>query len=180
MLLLLLIMAIAMATLTSCRLLLQDIDLEDWKANTKYEGEAMSATGNQQVQWIWAVVEGFSEERRAMLQFAMASPNVPVGGVGRLRQSATGTLHPFTLISELPGRTATNTLPRADACFNTLYLPAFKSLEQMRQRVKVLPWLFLQEKQEGFLPLPDPLPSGFMRGPYGFLGLSEGAVLRRC
>jgi len=115
---------------------LQDIDLEDWKANTRYEGESMSSPENTQVKWFWEMVDDFShEERRALLQFATASPNVPVGGFARL-QSATGTLHPFTL-SELTGRAATNTLPRAAACFNTLYLPAFDSPKQMRERVKV-------------------------------------------
>lgn len=96
----------------------------------------MSLPDSRQVKWFWECVDGFSkEERRALLQFSTASSNVPVGGFSRL-QSATGMLHPFTL-SELTGRAATNTLPRAAACFNTLYLPAFDSLQQMRERIKV-------------------------------------------
>uniref|UniRef100_A0A061SF93 HECT-type E3 ubiquitin transferase n=2 Tax=Tetraselmis sp. GSL018 TaxID=582737 RepID=A0A061SF93_9CHLO len=115
---------------------LKEIDVQDWKANTRYEGEAMSSGENQQVTWFWALVEGFSEaERKALLQFTTGSSNLPVGGFSRL-QSGTGTLHPFTL-SELTGRAATNTLPRAAACFNTLYLPAFDSMEQMKERLKI-------------------------------------------
>jgi hypothetical protein len=119
-----------------CVCVLQEVDIEDWKANTRYEGDAMTSADSEQVKWFWSMVDGMSEEeRRAVLQFATASPNVPVGGFAQL-QSATGTLHPFTL-SELTGRAATNTLPRAAACFNTLYLPVFKSEEQMKSQIKV-------------------------------------------
>jgi len=115
---------------------LQEVDIKDWRANTRCEGESMTAEGSEQVRWFWEIVEAMTEEqRRALLQFATASPNVPVGGFAQL-QSATGTLHPFTL-SELTGRAATNTLPRAAACFNTLYLPVYKAKEQMANSIKV-------------------------------------------
>ena len=92
--------------------------------------------GRQVVEWFWEVVEGLQQaDRRALLQFATACTNVPVGGFSRL-QSAHGTYHPFT-VGELSGRQGTNTLPRAAACFNTIFLPIYTTKEELEQQLKV-------------------------------------------
>ena len=101
----------------------RELDVEDWRAHTRVEGRALaSGPGRELVGWFWDVVGGLGDaDRRALLQFTTACTSLPVGGFARL-QSAHGVSHPFTL-AELTGREGSNALPRASACFNTLYLP---------------------------------------------------------
>lgn len=74
-------------------------------------------------------------DRQNLLQFATACTNVPVGGFAKL-QSAHGVYHPFT-IAELTGRSGSNVLPRAAACFNTLYLPLYATKEELASQLKI-------------------------------------------
>ncbi|CAG9467630.1 unnamed protein product [Pedinophyceae sp. YPF-701] len=115
----------------------RSIDVSDWRQHSKVEGQYLtSEEGKHIVEWFWEIVDDFSQEtRRNLLQFATASPNVPVGGFSQL-QSAHGTHHPFTL-SELSGRRGTDSLPRAGACFNTLFLPRFSSKAEMKEKLQI-------------------------------------------
>lgn len=64
---------------------LPDIDIDEWKANTVYEGYSLSSP---QIQWFWRAVRSFSQEERAkLLQFATGTSKVPLEGFSELQGS---------------------------------------------------------------------------------------------
>lgn len=64
---------------------LPDIDIDDWKANTVYEGYTIQSP---QIQWFWRAVRSFDQEERAkLLQFATGTSKVPLGGFSALQGS---------------------------------------------------------------------------------------------
>ncbi|GAA5804113.1 hypothetical protein HPULCUR_009599 [Helicostylum pulchrum] len=64
---------------------LPDIDIDEWKANTVYEGYTLSSP---QIQWFWRAVRSFSQEERAkLLQFATGTSKVPLEGFSELQGS---------------------------------------------------------------------------------------------
>lgn len=64
---------------------LPDIDIDEWKANTVYEGYTLSSP---QIQWFWRAVRSFNQEERAkLLQFSTGTSKVPLEGFSQLQGS---------------------------------------------------------------------------------------------
>lgn len=66
---------------------LPTIDVEDWKANTRYSG-SLTETGEDDalVKWFWEIVGDFDYAMKArLLQFATGTAGVPSRGFGALR-----------------------------------------------------------------------------------------------
>lgn len=64
---------------------LPDIDIDEWKANTVYEGYTLSSP---QIQWFWRAVRSFDQEERAkLLQFSTGTSKVPLEGFAQLQGS---------------------------------------------------------------------------------------------
>ncbi|RUS30549.1 hypothetical protein BC938DRAFT_479257 [Jimgerdemannia flammicorona] len=62
---------------------LPDIDIDDWKNTTEYQGYTSSSP---QVQWFWRAVRSFDQEERAkLLQFATGTSKVPLEGFTHLQ-----------------------------------------------------------------------------------------------
>lgn len=62
---------------------LSEIDVEDWKKNTEYDGYAPT---DQVIQWFWKAVENYDEEMRArLLQFVTGTSKVPMNGFAELQ-----------------------------------------------------------------------------------------------
>lgn len=67
--------------LLSCGI--EEIDVEDWKAHTIYQG--VLRPHHRVAQWFWECVEGFTQEQRSrLLQFVTGTSRVPVGGFANL------------------------------------------------------------------------------------------------
>lgn len=67
--------------LLSCGI--EEIDVEDWKAHTIYQG--VLRPHHRVVQWFWECVENFTQEQRSrLLQFVTGTSRVPVGGFSNL------------------------------------------------------------------------------------------------
>lgn len=65
---------------------LPDIDIDDWKNNTEYQGGYSS--NSTQIQWFWRAVRSFDQEERAkLLQFATGTSKVPLEGFAHLQGS---------------------------------------------------------------------------------------------
>lgn len=64
---------------------LPDIDIDDWKNNTVYQGYSATASP---VQWFWRAVRSFDQEERAkLLQFSTGTSKVPLEGFAHLQGS---------------------------------------------------------------------------------------------
>ncbi|CAK0838399.1 unnamed protein product, partial [Prorocentrum cordatum] len=93
---------------------LQELDLADWRANST------RAEGVDQETWdtFWKVVEGFSTlQQKELLEFVTGSSGLPVGGFAALSGYGSD-VHKFCVAASRRG-----SLPAAQTCFNTLYLP---------------------------------------------------------
>ncbi|KAI8992586.1 hypothetical protein BDB01DRAFT_738685 [Pilobolus umbonatus] len=104
---------------------LPDIDIDEWKANTVYEGYTLSSP---QIQWFWRAVRSFDHEERAkLLQFSTGTSKVPLEGFGQL-QGSNG-VQKFQIHKEFGD---TNRLPSAHTCFNQIDLPQYSCYEDLR------------------------------------------------
>lgn len=64
---------------------LPDIDIDEWKANTVYQGYSLSSP---QIQWFWRAVRSFDQEEKAkLLQFSTGTSKVPLEGFAQLQGS---------------------------------------------------------------------------------------------
>ena len=62
---------------------LAEIDLEDWKRNTDYDGYFR---GDNVIIWFWKAVENYDNEMRArLLQFVTGTSKVPMNGFSELQ-----------------------------------------------------------------------------------------------
>lgn len=104
---------------------LPDIDIDDWKNNTEYQGYTASSPP---VQWFWRAVRSFDQEERAkLLQFATGTSKVPLEGFSQL-QGSSG-VQKFQIHKDFSGE---NRLPSAHTCFNQVDLPQYNSYENLR------------------------------------------------
>ncbi|KAI7908284.1 uncharacterized protein BX663DRAFT_482482 [Cokeromyces recurvatus] len=104
---------------------LPDIDIDDWKNNTEYQGYTSSSPP---VQWFWRAVRSFDQEERAkLLQFATGTSKVPLEGFSQL-QGSNG-VQKFQIHKDFGGE---NRLPSAHTCFNQIDLPQYDSYESLR------------------------------------------------
>ena len=116
------------------------IDVEQWRAHTRYSG-GYSADAPQ-VGWLWELVGEMDQRRRsALLRFATGSSAPPAGGFGHLMGMVNegavdaGAAPCCFCISRTPAPTPDSMLsamPRGHTCFNTLDLPAFVAREELR------------------------------------------------
>lgn len=107
------------------------IDIDDWKANTRLKHCNPDAPI---VKWFWKVVESYSEEKRArLLQFVTGSPRVPLQGFKAL-QGTTGASEPrlFT-INQIDA--CTDNLPQAHTCFNRIDIPPYESFAKLQEKL---------------------------------------------
>ncbi|KAI8145482.1 hypothetical protein BJV82DRAFT_39092 [Fennellomyces sp. T-0311] len=105
---------------------LPDIDIDDWKNNTEYQGGYSPAT--PQIQWFWRAVRSFDQEERAkLLQFATGTSKVPLEGFAHLQGS--GGVQRFQIHKDFGGHSR---LPSAHTCFNQVDLPEYDSYESLR------------------------------------------------
>ncbi|GAA5813130.1 hypothetical protein MFLAVUS_006599 [Mucor flavus] len=104
---------------------LPDIDIDDWKNNTEYQGYTSSSPP---IQWFWRAVRSFDQEERAkLLQFATGTSKVPLEGFSQL-QGSSG-VQKFQIHKDFGGE---NRLPSAHTCFNQVDLPQYDSYENLR------------------------------------------------
>lgn len=105
-----------------------EIDINDWRKNTEYR----SGYYNQHlvIQWFWAAIEKFDNERRLrLLQFVTGTSSIPYEGFAALR----GSNGPRKFCIEKWGRVSS--LPRAHTCFNRLDLPPYTSQEMLFEKL---------------------------------------------
>ncbi|KAM9410077.1 E3 ubiquitin-protein ligase NEDD4-like isoform 3-T3 [Pholidichthys leucotaenia] len=109
---------------------LGDVDVNDWKANTKYKNGYSS--NHVVIQWFWkAVLLMDAEKRIRLLQFVTGTSRVPMNGFAELY----GSNGPQLFTIEQWG--TRDKLPRAHTCFNRLDLPPYESFEELRERLHI-------------------------------------------
>ncbi|XP_042199995.1 E3 ubiquitin-protein ligase NEDD4a isoform X2 [Callorhinchus milii] len=117
---------------------LGDVDVNDWRQNTKYKNGY--EINHPVIQWFWkAVLLMDSEKRIRFLQFVTGTSRVPMNGFAELY----GSNGPQLFTIEQWG--TPEKLPRAHTCFNRLDLPPYESFEELRDKLHVA-----IENAEGF------------------------------
>lgn len=117
---------------------LQDIDVNDWKANTAYKGEYNP--NHPVIISFWKAIYSFNNETRArLLQFVTGTSRVPMNGFRELH----GSNGPQLFTIEKWGQTSQ--LPRAHTCFNRIDLPPYESYTDLRKKL-----LIAIENAQGF------------------------------
>ncbi|XP_036399278.1 E3 ubiquitin-protein ligase NEDD4-like isoform X1 [Megalops cyprinoides] len=109
---------------------LGDVDVNDWRENTKYKN---GYCANQPViQWFWKTVLLMDAEKRIrLLQFVTGTSRVPMNGFAELY----GSNGPQLFTIEQWG--TPDKLPRAHTCFNRLDLPPYESFEELREKLHI-------------------------------------------
>uniref|UniRef100_A0A8C7VS06 E3 ubiquitin-protein ligase n=1 Tax=Oncorhynchus mykiss TaxID=8022 RepID=A0A8C7VS06_ONCMY len=109
---------------------LGDVDVNDWRENTKYKN---SYCPNQPViLWFWKTVLLMDAEKRIrLLQFVTGTSRVPMNGFAELY----GSNGPQLFTIEQWG--TRDKLPRAHTCFNRLDLPPYESFEELREKLHI-------------------------------------------
>ncbi|KAJ8343542.1 hypothetical protein SKAU_G00308710 [Synaphobranchus kaupii] len=109
---------------------LGDVDVNDWRENTKYKN---GYCANQLViLWFWkAVLLMDAEKRIRLLQFVTGTSRVPMNGFAELY----GSNGPQLFTIEQWG--TPDKLPRAHTCFNRLDLPPYKTFEELREKLHI-------------------------------------------
>ena len=112
----------------------------DWQQNTTYQGGYHSEHIIVKAFWI-VIRDRFStKERSSLLRFVHGSCRAPVRGFASLL-GADGMHHKFTLSKSVFMGTqleVRDAYPRAQSCFNTLYLPAYDSIEEVERRLRAV------------------------------------------
>nr|XP_057944449.1 E3 ubiquitin-protein ligase NEDD4-like isoform X2 [Doryrhamphus excisus] len=109
---------------------LGDVDVNDWKANTKYKNGYNS--NHVVIHWFWkAVLLMDAEKRIRLLQFVTGTSRVPMNGFAELY----GSNGPQLFTIELWG--TRDKLPRAHTCFNRLDLPPYESFEELKEKLHI-------------------------------------------
>ncbi|KAG8001526.1 E3 ubiquitin-protein ligase NEDD4, partial [Nibea albiflora] len=109
---------------------LGDVDVNDWRANTKYKNSYCS--NHVVIQWFWKTVLLMDAEKRIrLLQFVTGTSRVPMNGFAELY----GSNGPQLFTIEQWG--TRDKLPRAHTCFNRLDLPPYESFEELREKLHI-------------------------------------------
>ncbi|KAL7055190.1 hypothetical protein AAHC03_024431 [Spirometra sp. Aus1] len=117
---------------------LQDISVQDWKANTLYKGEYNA--NHSVIINFWKTLYTFTNELRSrLLQFVTGTSRVPMNGFVELW----GSTGPQKFTIESWG--TVDQLPRAHTCFNRLDLPPYPTFEELRCKL-----IIAIENAEGF------------------------------
>ncbi|CAL1604057.1 unnamed protein product [Knipowitschia caucasica] len=109
---------------------LGDVDVNDWKENTKYKNGYCA--NHVVIQWFWKTVLLMDAEKRIrLLQFVTGTSRVPMNGFAELY----GSNGPQLFTIEQWG--TREKLPRAHTCFNRLDLPPYESFEELREKLNI-------------------------------------------
>ncbi|XP_041082692.1 E3 ubiquitin-protein ligase NEDD4-like isoform X3 [Polyodon spathula] len=109
---------------------LGDVDVNDWRENTKYKNGY--CTTQPVIQWFWKTVLLMDAEKRIrLLQFVTGTSRVPMNGFAELY----GSNGPQLFTIEQWG--TPDKLPRAHTCFNRLDLPPYESFEDLREKLHI-------------------------------------------
>ncbi|XP_019742342.1 E3 ubiquitin-protein ligase NEDD4-like isoform X1 [Hippocampus comes] len=109
---------------------LGDVDVNDWRQNTKYKSGY--SADHVVIHWFWkAVLLMDAEKRIRLLQFVTGTSRVPMNGFAELY----GSNGPQRFTIELWG--TRDKLPRAHTCFNRLDLPPYESFEELREKLHI-------------------------------------------
>ncbi|XP_015254845.1 PREDICTED: E3 ubiquitin-protein ligase NEDD4 isoform X2 [Cyprinodon variegatus] len=109
---------------------LGDVDVNDWRQNTKYKGGYCG--DHVVIQWFWKTVLLMDAEKRIrLLQFVTGTSRVPMNGFAELY----GSNGPQLFTIEQWG--TSDKLPRAHTCFNRLDLPPYESFEELREKLNI-------------------------------------------
>ncbi|ROJ29158.1 E3 ubiquitin-protein ligase NEDD4 [Anabarilius grahami] len=107
---------------------LGDVDVNDWRENTKYKNSYNA--NHPAIIWFWKTVLLMDAEKRIrLLQFVTGTSRVPMNGFAELY----GSNGPQLFTIEQWG--ARDKLPRAHTCFNRLDLPPYESFEELREKL---------------------------------------------
>ena len=113
--------------------------MDDWQRSTLYTPAPFAES--IQVKWFWATVRAFSQvEQTKLLLFCTGSARTPAQGFGALPEY-NGRQGRFTVRQVK----SASRLPTASSCFNTLYLPMYKSEADLRSNLH-----FALNEAEGF------------------------------
>lgn len=109
---------------------LGDVDVNDWRQNTKYKNGYCG--DHVVIQWFWKTVLLMDAEKRIrLLQFVTGTSRVPMNGFAELY----GSNGPQLFTIEQWG--TSDKLPRAHTCFNRLDLPPYESFEELREKLNI-------------------------------------------
>uniref|UniRef100_UPI0037E8F18B E3 ubiquitin-protein ligase NEDD4-like isoform X1 n=2 Tax=Semicossyphus pulcher TaxID=241346 RepID=UPI0037E8F18B len=109
---------------------LGDVDVNDWRENTKYKNSYCA--NHVVIQWFWKTVLLMDAEKRIrLLQFVTGTSRVPMNGFAELY----GSNGPQLFTIEQWG--TREKLPRAHTCFNRLDLPPYESFEELREKLNI-------------------------------------------
>uniref|UniRef100_A0A672Z962 E3 ubiquitin-protein ligase n=1 Tax=Sphaeramia orbicularis TaxID=375764 RepID=A0A672Z962_9TELE len=109
---------------------LGDVDVNDWRENTKYKNGY--CPNHAVIQWFWKTVLLMDAEKRIrLLQFVTGTSRVPMNGFAELY----GSNGPQLFTIEQWG--TRDKLPRAHTCFNRLDLPPYESFEELREKLHI-------------------------------------------
>jgi len=118
-----------------------EIDVDDWKRNTDYEGYN---TNDITIIYFWRCVREFSNEnRKKLLLFATGSSQIPVTGFKDLQGS--GSIQHFKL-KRVISTDIQKALPISHTCFNRIDLPPYTNYALLKQKLL----LAISEGIEGF------------------------------
>ncbi len=117
---------------------LPDIDIDDLRAHTMYQGYKLS---DPPITHLWSVLRTFSKEEKALfLQFVTGTSKVPLEGFRALQGN--GETKPFNIHKAYDKEL----LPTAHTCFNQLDLPEYDTENDMRKKLLIA----IHEGSEGF------------------------------
>jgi E3 ubiquitin-protein ligase HECTD2 len=121
----------------------EPLDITSLRAVAVYEGWPPNTPPDQQaqVQWFWtAFEEANPSDQRKLLAFITGSDRIPAMG-------ATNLIIKIQLLESVSraGMPDTDRFPTARTCFNTLVLHAYRSRDQLEQKL----WMAVSES-EGF------------------------------
>eukprot|EP01050_Picozoa_sp_SAG11_P011254 SAG11_NODE_1179_length_5597_cov_3.257184_2_plen_591_part_00 len=107
------------------------IDIADWRANCEYKSGFKNS--DKVVQMFWKVIDEWDDELRcAVLRFVTGTPKVPVEGFAALKGTG-GAVKKFCIQKV---QWDVERLPQAATCFNTLYLPPYKTEDQLKDKLE--------------------------------------------
>ena len=105
-----------------------DIDIDDLKRNTNYNGYRPA---DREIEWFWNIMFSLSRsEKAAFLQFVTGSAKVPLAGFSELQGMRGIQQFSINKANGLQGA-----LMSAHTCFNALDLPVYKSEEEMKEKL---------------------------------------------
>ena len=110
------------------------IDVDDWKANTVYEGYY---TTDSVIVNFWDIMKDLSQDELSrILQFCTGSNRVPIGGFKSL-ESNRGNKSPFCINRGFLSRKEKNFI-KAHTCFNRLDIPPFDTKEELKEAINFI------------------------------------------